>query len=242
MTANFDTKHLLKKLRSLFRKLYSTCFVFAATDCFDRYTWCHLVPQHKVCDHEFYGTHCCLSCKGHRWCLIWYVQQQPYNFYCDKKTFMCSSSPSQSLGGSMEKASGNMSQVFCPPQPDKLSATLLVLWFAFCWSRSYTMSPTQFLTLFSRKAMNASFWYCRRCVTAIGSWSMNSEREMVTWFFVCLQQAKLFLGVMLSFHKCSLCANLTLYAKTSPSSCLTVIPFTIYKVFNYIQIYRVYFS
>lgn len=26
----------------------------------------------------------------------------------------------------MEKASGNMSQVFCPPQPDKLSATLLV--------------------------------------------------------------------------------------------------------------------
>lgn len=71
MTANFDTKHLLKKLRSLFRKLYSTCFVFAATDCFDRYTWCHLVPQHKVCDHEFYGTHCCLSCKGHRWCLIW---------------------------------------------------------------------------------------------------------------------------------------------------------------------------
>lgn len=77
------------------------------------------------------------------------------------------------------KASGNMSQVFCPPQPDKLSATLLVLWFAFCWSRSYTMSPTQFLTLFSRKAMNASFWYCRRCVTAIGSWSMNSEREMV---------------------------------------------------------------
>lgn len=53
------------------------------------------------------------------------------------------------------------------------------LWFAFCWSRSYTMSPTQFLTLFSRKAMNASFWYCRRCVTAIGSWSMNSEREMV---------------------------------------------------------------
>lgn len=107
------------------------------------------------------------------------VQQQPYNFYCDKKTFMCSSSPTQSLGGSMEKASGNMSQVFCPPQPDKLSATLLVLWFAFCWSRSYTMSPTQFLTLFSRKAMNASFWYCRRCVTAIGSWSMNSEREMV---------------------------------------------------------------
>lgn len=71
MTANFDTKHLLKKLRSLFRKLYSTCFVFVATDCFDRYTWCHLVPQHKVCDHEFYGTHCCLSCKGHRWCLIW---------------------------------------------------------------------------------------------------------------------------------------------------------------------------
>lgn len=71
MTANFDTKHLLKKLRSLFRKLYSTCFVFAATDCFDQYTWCHLVPQHKVCDHEFYGTHCCLSCKGHRWCLIW---------------------------------------------------------------------------------------------------------------------------------------------------------------------------
>lgn len=38
----------------------------SATDCFDRYTWCHLVPQHKVCDHEFYGTHCCLSCKGHR--------------------------------------------------------------------------------------------------------------------------------------------------------------------------------
>lgn len=32
------------------------------------------------------------------------------NFYCDKKTFMCSSPPTQSLGSAVENASGNMSE------------------------------------------------------------------------------------------------------------------------------------
>lgn len=178
MTANFDTKHLLEKLRSLFRKLYSTF-------CLCSYRLLrpiHLVPSCSTAQslRPWVLRHSLLSILQRTPVMLDLMFNNNHtNFYCDKKTFMCSSSPTQSLGGSMEKASGNMSQVFCPPQPDKLSATLLVLWFAFCWSRSYTMSPTQFLTLFSRKAMNASFWYCRRCVTAIGSWSMNSEREMV---------------------------------------------------------------
>lgn len=175
MTANFDTKHLLKKLRTV--HVLSLQLQTASTDTPGAILF-HSTKSATMSSTALIVVYLAKD-TGDAWSD---VQQQPYNFYCDNKTFMCSSSPTQSLGGSMEKASGNMSQVFCPPQPDKLSATLLVLWFAFCWSRSYTMSPTQFLTLFSRKAMNASFWYCRRCVTAIGSWSMNSEREMVKLF------------------------------------------------------------
>ncbi|XP_052815823.1 A disintegrin and metalloproteinase with thrombospondin motifs 16-like [Mya arenaria] len=31
-------------------------------DCGDEFSWCHLVPKHNICDHEFYGTKCCRSC------------------------------------------------------------------------------------------------------------------------------------------------------------------------------------
>ncbi|KAK1794756.1 hypothetical protein P4O66_009962 [Electrophorus voltai] len=30
--------------------------------CADSYSWCHLVPQHGVCSHRFYGKQCCKSC------------------------------------------------------------------------------------------------------------------------------------------------------------------------------------
>ncbi|XP_073534603.1 A disintegrin and metalloproteinase with thrombospondin motifs 16 [Phyllobates terribilis] len=30
--------------------------------CKDYYNWCHLVPQHGVCGHKYYGTQCCRSC------------------------------------------------------------------------------------------------------------------------------------------------------------------------------------
>ncbi|XP_006901364.1 PREDICTED: A disintegrin and metalloproteinase with thrombospondin motifs 16 [Elephantulus edwardii] len=30
--------------------------------CKDYFTWCHLVPQHGVCSHRFYGPQCCRSC------------------------------------------------------------------------------------------------------------------------------------------------------------------------------------
>ncbi|XP_063050004.1 A disintegrin and metalloproteinase with thrombospondin motifs 18 [Engraulis encrasicolus] len=30
--------------------------------CLDYFGWCHLVPQHGVCNHKFYGEQCCLSC------------------------------------------------------------------------------------------------------------------------------------------------------------------------------------
>ncbi|XP_060110023.1 A disintegrin and metalloproteinase with thrombospondin motifs 18 isoform X1 [Heteronotia binoei] len=30
--------------------------------CVDFFTWCHLVPQHGVCNHKFYGKQCCKSC------------------------------------------------------------------------------------------------------------------------------------------------------------------------------------
>ncbi|XP_069073092.1 A disintegrin and metalloproteinase with thrombospondin motifs 18 isoform X1 [Pleurodeles waltl] len=30
--------------------------------CVDLFSWCHLVPQHGVCNHKFYGTQCCKSC------------------------------------------------------------------------------------------------------------------------------------------------------------------------------------
>ncbi|KAM6942660.1 A disintegrin and metalloproteinase with thrombospondin motifs 18 [Xenentodon cancila] len=30
--------------------------------CVDHFTWCHLVPQHGVCNHKFYGQQCCKSC------------------------------------------------------------------------------------------------------------------------------------------------------------------------------------
>uniref|UniRef100_H2ZWR1 ADAM metallopeptidase with thrombospondin type 1 motif 18 n=1 Tax=Latimeria chalumnae TaxID=7897 RepID=H2ZWR1_LATCH len=30
--------------------------------CMDFFSWCHLVPQHGVCNHKFYGKQCCKSC------------------------------------------------------------------------------------------------------------------------------------------------------------------------------------
>nr|XP_023669699.1 A disintegrin and metalloproteinase with thrombospondin motifs 16-like isoform X1 [Paramormyrops kingsleyae] len=30
--------------------------------CMDAFKWCHLVPQHGICHHKFYGTQCCQSC------------------------------------------------------------------------------------------------------------------------------------------------------------------------------------
>ncbi|CAL8337596.1 unnamed protein product, partial [Gadus morhua 'NCC'] len=30
--------------------------------CKDHFSWCHLVPQHGVCSHKFYGKQCCKSC------------------------------------------------------------------------------------------------------------------------------------------------------------------------------------
>ncbi|XP_061621300.1 A disintegrin and metalloproteinase with thrombospondin motifs 18 isoform X2 [Phyllopteryx taeniolatus] len=34
--------------------------------CVDHFSWCHLVPQHGVCGHKFYGDQCCRSCTGRR--------------------------------------------------------------------------------------------------------------------------------------------------------------------------------
>ncbi|XP_034041311.1 A disintegrin and metalloproteinase with thrombospondin motifs 18 [Thalassophryne amazonica] len=32
--------------------------------CVDLFSWCHLVPQHGVCNHKFYGQQCCKSCSS----------------------------------------------------------------------------------------------------------------------------------------------------------------------------------
>uniref|UniRef100_A0A668AZS1 ADAM metallopeptidase with thrombospondin type 1 motif 18 n=1 Tax=Myripristis murdjan TaxID=586833 RepID=A0A668AZS1_9TELE len=34
--------------------------------CVDHFSWCHLVPQHGVCNHKFYGQQCCRSCSSKR--------------------------------------------------------------------------------------------------------------------------------------------------------------------------------
>ncbi|XP_016887811.1 A disintegrin and metalloproteinase with thrombospondin motifs 18 isoform X1 [Cynoglossus semilaevis] len=34
--------------------------------CLDLFNWCHLVPQHGICDHRFYGQQCCMSCSNRR--------------------------------------------------------------------------------------------------------------------------------------------------------------------------------
>ncbi|XP_020797306.2 A disintegrin and metalloproteinase with thrombospondin motifs 18 isoform X1 [Boleophthalmus pectinirostris] len=34
--------------------------------CVDLFSWCHLVPQHGVCNHKFYGQQCCKSCSSKR--------------------------------------------------------------------------------------------------------------------------------------------------------------------------------
>ncbi|XP_022082349.1 A disintegrin and metalloproteinase with thrombospondin motifs 16-like isoform X2 [Acanthaster planci] len=35
----------------------------AQAACVDNYNWCYLVPQHGMCEHNFYGPKCCYSCK-----------------------------------------------------------------------------------------------------------------------------------------------------------------------------------
>uniref|UniRef100_A0A671TSK7 ADAM metallopeptidase with thrombospondin type 1 motif 18 n=1 Tax=Sparus aurata TaxID=8175 RepID=A0A671TSK7_SPAAU len=37
-----------------------------AEHCVDHFSWCHLVPQHGVCNHKFYGQQCCKSCSSKR--------------------------------------------------------------------------------------------------------------------------------------------------------------------------------
>lgn len=227
--------------------MYNTCFVLVATDCFDRYTWCHLVPQHKVCDHEFYGTHCCLSCKGQRWCWIWCSTTTTQIFTVIRKP-LCVPLPLHSHSEVQWRTPAEI----CPSllfsttwQAVRDTASFIVCFLLILVIHNV---PNTILTLFSRKAMNANFWYCRRCVHAVGSWSMNSEREMVK----LLQHGTPYKPYLDSVFVCnkpsyswawcyhSMNVNLTLYVKTSPSMCLTVIP-NVY-VFNYIQIYRVYFS
>uniref|UniRef100_A0A1A8BNC5 ADAM metallopeptidase with thrombospondin type 1 motif, 18 n=1 Tax=Nothobranchius kadleci TaxID=1051664 RepID=A0A1A8BNC5_NOTKA len=34
--------------------------------CADLFSWCHLVPQHGVCTHKFYGQQCCKSCSSRK--------------------------------------------------------------------------------------------------------------------------------------------------------------------------------
>lgn len=48
--------------------LNNTLFsVFSAEEhCVDLFSWCHLVPQHGVCNHKFYGQQCCKSCSSKR--------------------------------------------------------------------------------------------------------------------------------------------------------------------------------
>ncbi|XP_075884531.1 A disintegrin and metalloproteinase with thrombospondin motifs 18 [Nelusetta ayraudi] len=38
--------------------------VSAEEHCVDLFSWCHLVPQHGVCNHKFYGQQCCKSCSS----------------------------------------------------------------------------------------------------------------------------------------------------------------------------------
>ncbi|MBN3299415.1 ATS18 metalloproteinase, partial [Amia calva] len=43
------------------------CFFVLFIDeisCVDYFSWCHLVPQHGVCNHKFYGQQCCKSCSN----------------------------------------------------------------------------------------------------------------------------------------------------------------------------------
>lgn len=40
--------------------------VSAEEHCVDLFSWCHLVPQHGVCNHKFYGQQCCKSCSSKR--------------------------------------------------------------------------------------------------------------------------------------------------------------------------------
>lgn len=51
-----------------FTHYYHSFSVFFSADepCVDHFSWCHLVPQHGVCNHKFYGQQCCKSCSSGR--------------------------------------------------------------------------------------------------------------------------------------------------------------------------------
>ncbi|XP_076112520.1 A disintegrin and metalloproteinase with thrombospondin motifs 16-like isoform X2 [Mytilus galloprovincialis] len=38
--------------------------VYRSPVCEDKYPWCHLVREHNVCRHHFYGSNCCKTCHG----------------------------------------------------------------------------------------------------------------------------------------------------------------------------------
>uniref|UniRef100_A0A8B9GS02 ADAM metallopeptidase with thrombospondin type 1 motif, 18 n=1 Tax=Astyanax mexicanus TaxID=7994 RepID=A0A8B9GS02_ASTMX len=47
---------------------FFSLFFFPPGDhnCIDYFGWCHLVPQHGVCNHKFYGEQCCKSCSANK--------------------------------------------------------------------------------------------------------------------------------------------------------------------------------
>lgn len=56
--------------------------------CVDFFNWCHLVPQHGVCNHKFYGKQCCKSCtrKIWSWCPRQHLRARglPFNLWRDQ--------------------------------------------------------------------------------------------------------------------------------------------------------------
>ncbi|XP_021354644.1 A disintegrin and metalloproteinase with thrombospondin motifs 18-like [Mizuhopecten yessoensis] len=48
------------------RNCRSASCVQNGSGCLDKYAWCHLVPEHNVCDHDFYGLNCCATCRTRR--------------------------------------------------------------------------------------------------------------------------------------------------------------------------------
>lgn len=94
------------------------------------------------------------------------------NFYCDKKTFMCSSPPTRSLRGSVENANRNMSRVFCSPQPDKLSATL-VLWLCFLLILVIHNVPNTIFDIIFKESNECKFLILQAMCSCSGKWEGN---------------------------------------------------------------------
>lgn len=101
--------------------------------CVDFFSWCHLVPQHGVCNHKFYGKQCCKSCTRKSWSW-WLPQHSRAVFQAFSTSRETSCLPEQKLNTAKPLVSCRVQGASSEDQTDLFSSPKhMVLWSTWKW-------------------------------------------------------------------------------------------------------------